>query len=151
MDSQTLLSSVFTPGVFQGAKAFVLCRETSPEVLHQWVEALKRAGMYTKSAQDLMPGQDWELQIQTWMEESDFVVALFDGKSATETGWFQKFVRIASRIDDTRPEGQILLIPVRLDEGALRSGFKFIWLDVWDPDAPRKLTESIMLTLAQRG
>lgn len=143
MDAGTLLSNVFTKNSYKGAKAYVLCRETAPKVEKEWVEALKKAGMHVKSADDLLPGQDWAMQVEKWMEESDFVFALFDEKAATEAGWFQKFVRIAYELDQKMVGGHIKMIPIRLDEGALKSGYKFYWLDIWNEEAPKILKRTL--------
>jgi|GEM_PF-4324437 len=150
MNATQLLNKVFTSNRYKNAKAYVLCRETDPETQRSWIRALKRAGMYVKSSDDLLPGQDWELEVETWMRDADFVFALFDEKSATAESWFHKFVRIATDLHSYKPEGIIKLIPVRLDEGALQSRYQFVWLDAWDKKSIEKLEKSLARVLAQK-
>lgn len=145
MDTNKLLAAVFTKNAYRRNSAFVLCREADRINRKKWIAALKNAGMEVLSTENLLPGQDWELEVKNMIEHCDFVFALFDGQSATAESNFNKFVRVALREQNGLPEGGIKLIPVRLDTDAIRSRFDFTWLDVWDDNAPEMLRKTLNL------
>jgi len=59
----------------------------------------------------LMPGQDWNLEIQKAVRNSDTVVVFLSNSSTTKEGYIQKEIRFALDIADEKPEGTIFLIP----------------------------------------
>ncbi len=64
---------------------------------------------------DLLPGQEWETEIRRVIEESDFFIACMSTKSITKRGFVQKEIRFALDVLGTIPQGQIYLIPARLE------------------------------------
>ena len=64
----------------------------------------------------LLPGQDWEQEIQSAVKNSDAVVVLISNNSVSKVGFIQRELRLALDAADERPEGAIFLIPLRLDD-----------------------------------
>lgn len=64
----------------------------------------------------LLPGQDWKKEIRLAISKSDFLVILLSTRAVNKTGYFQKEIRVALEEADECPEGQIFIIPVRLEE-----------------------------------
>jgi TIR domain len=64
----------------------------------------------------ILPGQRWELAIETAIRESNYVVAVLSANSVEKRGYIQKELRIALDALDRVPESQVFLIPVKLDE-----------------------------------
>ena len=64
---------------------------------------------------DLMPGQDWDLEIRQAVRSSDAIIVCLTKRSITKEGYIQKELRLALDIADEKPEGTIFLIPVRLE------------------------------------
>jgi formylglycine-generating enzyme required for sulfatase activity len=95
----------------------------------------------------LIPGQDWELEIRKAVRESDVVVVCLS-KQFNQAGFRQKEVRLALDTAMEKPEGEIFIIPVRLEEGdppeSLR---KWHWVDLFEDVGYRKL----MLALRTRA
>ena len=65
---------------------------------------------------DLVPGQDWELEIFQSIKNSDFFIACLSQNSVSKRGYVQKELKQALSVLDQFPEGEIYLIPIRIDE-----------------------------------
>ena len=71
---------------------------------------------------NLLPGLEWEPAIRKAIRESEFFVALLSKRAVTKRGFIQKEFKTALSIWEEFPEGQVYLVPVRLEECALPSG-----------------------------
>lgn len=65
---------------------------------------------------DLLPGQDWELEIQKAIKSALAVIICLSSKWVHDVGYVQKELRMALDILEQQPEGDIFLIPLKLDE-----------------------------------
>jgi hypothetical protein len=84
--------------------------------------------------QKLLPGQDWELEIRKAVRESDVVVVCLSFQF-NQAGFRQKEVRIALDEADKQPEGEIFIIPARLEEcDPPESLSKWHWVNLFEPD-----------------
>ena len=63
----------------------------------------------------LIPGQDWEREIRKAVREADVVIVCLS-KQFNQRGYRQKEVRIALDEAEMMPEGEIFIIPARLEE-----------------------------------
>ncbi|HNE06558.1 MAG TPA: toll/interleukin-1 receptor domain-containing protein, partial [Anaerolineales bacterium] len=101
-------------------------------------------GLYTRLTQDgvdawldkanLLPGQDWELEIRKAVREADVVVVCLS-KQFNQAGFRQKEVRLALDTAMEKPEGEIFIIPARLEEcDNLESLRKWHWVDLFEDD-----------------
>ena len=66
--------------------------------------------------EELLPGQDWMLEITKAVRSSDVVIVCLSKGSVTKAGYVQKEVKLSLDIADEQPEGTIFLIPVKLEE-----------------------------------
>ena len=64
----------------------------------------------------LLPGQDWDLEIEKAVEFADAVIVCVSGKSVTKEGYIQKEIRKVLDIALEKPEETIFIIPLRLDD-----------------------------------
>jgi len=93
---------------------------------------------------DLKAGQEWELEIQKNIENSDFFLACLSKKSVNKRGYIQNELRKATRVLESVPEGQFYLIPIRLDECIVPMSLKSKqWLNLFEPNAKDKLLEAL--------
>jgi len=82
----------------------------------------------------LLPGQDWELEIKKAVREADVVVVCLS-KQFNQRGFRQKEVRLALDTAMGMPEGEIFIIPARLEEcDNLESLKKWHWVDLFEDD-----------------
>ena len=79
----------------------------------------------------LLPGQDWELEIRKAVQEADVVVVCLS-KQFNQAGFRQKEVRLALDTAMEKPEGEIFIVPARLEEcDNLESLKKWHWVDLF--------------------
>ncbi len=66
--------------------------------------------------ENLLPGQDWELEIEKAVESADIILVCLSQSSVTKVGYVQKEIKFALDIADRQPEGSIFIIPVKLQD-----------------------------------
>jgi len=99
----------------------------------------------------LLPGQDWKLEIEKAVRESDVVVVCLSKQFNLE-GFRQKEVRWALDKAMEKPEGEIFIIPARLDEcEALESLRKWHWVDLFKNDGYENLMRALRLRADRIG
>jgi anti-sigma B factor antagonist len=64
----------------------------------------------------LLPGQDWDLEIEKAVEETDAVIVCLSTKGVSKEGYVQKEIKIALNAALFMPEDMIFIVPLRLDE-----------------------------------
>lgn len=97
---------------------------------------------------NLLPGQDWALEIDKAIRNSDIFVACLSTNSVSQRGYFLAELKKASKVLETVPEEEVFLIPVRLDDCQVPSRIKRLhWLDYFAKDGPERLVEAISLHL----
>ena len=93
----------------------------------------------------LVPGQDWEREIRKAVREADVVIVCLS-KQFNQRGYRQKEVRIALDEADIMPEGEIFIIPAKLEEcEILESLNKIQWVDLFKDNGYEKLMRSLSL------
>jgi hypothetical protein len=79
-------------------------------------DALAEAGFNPWMDQrKLLPGQNWPRAIERAIENSDFFVPCFSGKSVGKKGGFQAEIRYALDCARLIPLDEIFIVPARLD------------------------------------
>lgn len=63
----------------------------------------------------LLPGQDWDMEIEKAVENADAVIVFLSNFSVTKEGYIQKELRFALSVALTKPEETIFIVPLRLD------------------------------------
>lgn len=97
----------------------------------------------------LLPGQDWELEIRKAVRESDVVVVCLS-KQFNQAGFRQKEVRWALDTAMEQPEGEIFIIPARLEEcDTLESLRHLHWVDIFEENGYERLTQALNLRAEQ--
>ena len=66
--------------------------------------------------EDLLPGQDWKMEIGKVLDETDVILLCLSKMSVSKEGYVQKEMRLALDRALEMPEGRIFLIPARLEE-----------------------------------
>jgi hypothetical protein len=78
----------------------------------------------------LLPGQDWNLEIEKALRASDAILLCFSSLSVAKEGYIQREYKSAMRYLEEKPEGTIYTIPVRLDDCKLPNFIREIqWVD----------------------
>ncbi len=99
----------------------------------------------------LLPGQDWELEIRKAVREADVVVVCLS-KQFNQAGFRQKEVRLALDTAMEKPEGEIFIIPARLEEcDTLESLRKWHWVDLFEEDGYESLMRALQVRASNIG
>ncbi len=97
----------------------------------------------------LLPGQDWNLEIEKAMRASGAILLCFSEESVSKEGYIQREYKRAMRIQEEKPEGTIFLIPVRLDNCERPFYLRDIqWVDY--PDGYEKLVAALNLRAGRK-
>lgn len=64
----------------------------------------------------LLPGQDWDMEIEKAVEAADTVIVCLSNRSVTKEGYIQRELKFVLDIALEKPEGTIFIIPLRLDD-----------------------------------
>lgn len=99
----------------------------------------------------LLPGVDWEYEIRKAVRESDVVIVCLS-KQFNQAGFRQREVRIALEEADKKPEGEIFIIPARLEEcDNLESLSRWHWVDLFESDGFQRLIRTLRIRADKIG
>jgi predicted Rossmann-fold nucleotide-binding protein len=99
----------------------------------------------------LLPGQNWELEIKKAVREADVVMVCLS-KQFNQAGFRQKEVRLALDTAMEKPEGEIFIIPARLEECEnLESLRKWHWVDLFEEDGHEMLIRALHVRAEKIG
>ena len=102
--------------------------------------------------EELVPGQNWKLEIGRALRKSDIVLACLSQKTVSKTGFVQRELKEAIDAATERPEGQIFIIPARLDECTLPDSLRGLqWVDLFRQDGFDCLTRALELFLSSKA
>ena len=127
-------------------KVFLCHAHSDRDKVRVLYSRLKREGVDAwLDKEKLLPGSDWELEIRKAVREADVVVVCLS-KQFNQAGFRQKEVRIALDTAMEQPEGEIFIIPARLEECEnLESLSRWHWVDLFEEDGYEKLVSAIEL------
>jgi formylglycine-generating enzyme required for sulfatase activity len=101
---------------------------------------------------DILPGQDWNYEIEQALETSDFVIVFLSTRSVQKVGYVQREFRRALRHLEEIPEGLIHTIPVKLDDCSVPRQFsRHQWVNLSENGAFDRIVRALHYGLQQRG
>jgi hypothetical protein len=129
-----------------GSQKVFLCHSSGDkEAVRRLYRTLRRAGIDPwLDEEDLVGGQDWGLEIPRALRNSAAVIVCLSTEAITKTGYVHKEVKVALEIADQQPEGQIFIIPVRLDDCSMPERLmKWQRVDLFKPDGETSLLRAL--------
>jgi hypothetical protein len=104
----------------------------------------------------LLPGQEWDIEIEKAVEQADVVIVCLSNKSVDKEGYIQKELRFVLNIADEKPEGTIFVVPLRLDDCAVPRRIRaWQYVDYFPQNnqawAYKRLIESLQLRARKIG
>lgn len=97
-------------------KVFISYARSDLEIARKIYADLRKSGIDVwLDEMDLLPGQNWRYTIPRVIKESSYIIALLSSNSVQKRGYVQKELKVALDILDEFPDGDIFLIPVRID------------------------------------
>jgi hypothetical protein len=116
--------------------------------LHDFL--LKSGAAPWLDSEQLLPGQDWNLEINKALDDSDVILLCLSKKSVDKEGYVQREMRIALDRALEMPEGRIFLIPARLEECELPHRLQsYQWVDLFTTGGMDKLIKSLNIRAKQ--
>ena len=101
---------------------------------------------------DILPGQDWDYEIEQALETADFVMVFLSTRSVEKVGYVQREFRRALYHSEEMPEGFIHTIPVKLDDcSAPRRFSRHQWVNLYENGAFDRVVQALRHGLQQRG
>jgi len=101
---------------------------------------------------NLLPGQEWEKVIVNTIKNAHCVIVFLSNYSVNKRGYIQKEIRVALEAAEKIPEGEIFIIPVRLDECLVPEGLtKWQWIDGFRPRELNKIILSLKTKFVQEA
>jgi hypothetical protein len=124
-------------------------REDLDKAKQLYRDLAARGGTPWLDVESLLPGQEWEPEINRAIAGSSYFIALISEHSVSKRGEVQKEVRRALEVLQEIPPGQIFLIPARLDqsEPSHEGLTKIHWVDLFPSyeEGLRRLCRSLGL------
>ncbi len=132
-------------------KVFLCHASADKPKVRELYRYLKRRGLQPwLDAEDLLPGQAWQVEIPQAIETSDAIIICLSKGSVDKEGYVQKEIKFALDKALEMPEGRIFLIPARLEECDVpRSLSAYHWVDLFDEGGHEKLMKSLKLRAEQ--
>jgi tetratricopeptide (TPR) repeat protein len=130
----------------QAAKLVFLCHASRDnERVRQLAHQLMADGIDCWLDEErLLPGQDWEYEINRAISKSKFVLACLSRNSVTKAGYVQKELKTVLDAADRQPEGVAFLIPVRLEECDVPQRLsRWQWVDLFKEGGYERLIRGL--------
>jgi len=100
----------------------------------------------------LLPGQDWDQEIQKAVSHTDAVVVCLSRSSINKAGYVQKEIKLALDVADTQPENTIFLIPLKLEECEVPQRLhKWHWVNLFEEGGYERLIQSLRFRTKDLG
>ncbi|HRQ22787.1 MAG TPA: toll/interleukin-1 receptor domain-containing protein [Anaerolineales bacterium] len=101
--------------------------------------------------ENILPGQAWDYEIRKAVREADAVLVCLS-KQFNQAGYRQKEVRLALDPTMEKPEGDIFIIPARLEEcETLESLRVWNWVNLFEADGYDKLIRALKVQADKVG
>ena len=96
--------------------------------------------------EDILPGQDWQQEITKAVRSANVVLVCLSQNSITKTGFVQKEIKHALDIADEQPEGEIFIIPVRLEECNVPDRLsRWQWVNIFEDNGYIRLMKALKM------
>lgn len=100
----------------------------------------------------LLPGQDWDIEIEKAVEAADAVIVCLSSTSVKKEGYIQKELRSVINIALEKPPEIIFIIPLRLDECAIPRNIKHLhYFDYFPSDKTTTAYNRLLGSLEARA
>lgn len=100
--------------------------------------------------EDLLPGQNWPVEISKAVRSSDIVIVCLSHTSTTKAGFVQKEIKFALDAAEEQPDGTIFLIPLRLEECDVPIRLQQLhWVDLFKEKGYDRLLRSLITRAKQ--
>jgi len=101
---------------------------------------------------NLIPGQNWQFEIQKAVKDTDIVIIFLSSASITKEGFVQREIKIILDIADEKPDGTIFIIPARLEKCNVPERLtSFQWVDLFEKDGYDQMFSALQIRAKRLG
>jgi hypothetical protein len=94
----------------------------------------------------LLPGQNWDLEIRKAVSKTDVILVCLSKQSTNKEGYVQKEIKLALDAADEKLEGEIFLIPLKLEVCEVPARLSaWQWLNYFEEGAYKSLLQSLQM------
>jgi len=94
--------------------------------------------------EDLLPGQEWKVEIPKAVKTSDVVIVCLSHKAINKSGYVQREIKFALDKAEEQPEGTIFLIPLKLEECDVPERLqRWQWVNLFEEKGYERLMGSL--------
>ena len=102
--------------------------------------------------EDLLPGEDWEVEIPKALFASDVILVCLSKNSVNKEGFVQKEITFALDKAMEKPEGTIFIIPVKLEDCEIPKRLsRYQWVDLSRADGRKRLLMGLNKRVSDLG
>lgn len=102
--------------------------------------------------ENLLPGQDWNVEISQAVRRADVVLVCLSQRSIAKTGYVQREIRIALDAAEEQPEGALYIIPARLEQCQVPERLsQWQWVDTFADNGYERLCRALNAAKPKSG
>lgn len=126
-------------------RVFLCHASEDREIVRKVHKRLNEDGIYAwVDKENLLPGQDWRLEITKAVRNSDVVLVFLSKHSVEKKGFVQKEIKLALDEAEKLPEGKIFIVPILLEECVVPERLKnFQWVELYDSSGYRRIKNAL--------
>ena len=120
-------------------------RHDKPRVRELYTALKQQTGIHPwLDEENLLPGQDWEVEIIKAVRSSHCVIVCLTHHATSNAGYLHKEISFALDVADRQPEGQIFLIPIKIEECDVPERLsRFHWVELYKPGGYELLLKAL--------
>jgi len=119
-------------------------REDKPLVRELYSKLRKDGVEPWLDEQDLLVGQDWDLEIKKAVRATHAIIVCLSKTSVNKESYFQKEIKLALDVADEKPEGTIYILPIKLEECDVPMRLsKLHWIDYFEKEGYEKVIRAL--------
>jgi hypothetical protein len=153
VENRNSMSSSHMTNSERPLRVFLCHASNDKPIVRNLFERLVNDGVDTwLDTERLLPGHDWQLEIERAVRKADIVIVCLSESSITKEGFVQKEIRIALDAADEKPDGTIFIIPARLEPCAVPERMsRFQWVDLFSEGGYEHLLKALAIRTLNVG
>jgi len=127
-------------------RVFLCHAKEDKEVVRELYKKLEEEGWIDPwlDSEKLLPGQDWDYEIEKAVRNTNAVIACLSSSSVTKEGYIQKEIKFALNVELEKPKGTIFIIPLKLEECTMFYELSHLhWVNYYEDNGYDQLLRSL--------
>ncbi|MBT7781591.1 MAG: toll/interleukin-1 receptor domain-containing protein [Anaerolineae bacterium] len=135
-------------------KVFLSYASQDRPVVQEFYRQLKSEGWIDPwlDEEKIFPGQDWNMEIERAIDETDAVIVFVSSNSVNKEGYLQYELRVIFNMAKYKPDETLFILPIRLDETPMPRQFgSWQFVDAFPEDRKNWAYERLLASLKLRA